>query len=341
MSLFTGDLFTFNSLTTSTNLIPNKPEDLAKWFHWNAQGVSTLTVTIEEIEGELRIIQSKARGSAPSTGRRDKRRAKSIEIPHYPHYDSIMATEVQGVRAFGSTDATATVAAKLAEKQARLRGDHEVTHEWQRAGAINGQLLDADGTVLEDWFDFFKRDKNSFVLDLTDASLDLRKELIKAKTQGEKALGALRPRKWKLVCGPDFYLDFVSHASVEKMYDRFQDGSVLRSDQRDGGLMIASDIEVISYHRGYVKVGDNEIVFIGKDEAKLIPDVDGLMQVRFAPADTLEAANTIGLPFYTSAEPKPFDRGVDLCMESNALHYLTRIDVVVHITQGIVLPVTA
>lgn len=333
MSIFNSDLFSFTSLTTAINNIPNKPQELGEWFVWGAKGVTTSSIIIEEQNGSLSLVQSQPRGAPPNVGtNRPKRRGRSIVIPSYPQYETIISSEVNGVRAFGSDDQVETVSGKIAEKNELMRANHEVNWEWQRAGAINGLLLDADGTVLENWFDFFVKTKTTHVIDLTDATIDVRMKLIEAKAKGERELGALRPKKWKLVCGADYHNDLVSHKSIKEAYDRFQDGSVLRDDLRSG-FMVATDIEVVSYHRGYLVTETGDLHFIAPDEAKLIPDVDGLFEVRFAPADTLEAVNTIGLPLYNMAEPMPFGRGATLCAESNSIHYCTRITAIVHITQ--------
>jgi hypothetical protein len=333
LDVFKSDLFSFTSLTDAINSLPNKPGELGEWFTWNAKGVATTSVITEEKDGTLSLIQSQPRGAAPNIGtRRPARRGRSVEIFHYPAYETVLATEVQGVRQFGSEDQMETVVGKIAEKNQLMLDNHEINWEWQRVGAVNGLLLDADGSVLENWFTFFNKTKTTHIIDLTDPTIDVRMKLIEAKAKGERELGALRPKKWKLVCGSDYHNDLVSHKSVKEAYDRFQDGSVLRDDLRNG-FMIATDIEVVSYHRGYLVTETGDLHFIAPDEAKLIPDVDGLFQVRFAPADTLEAANTIGLPLYNMSEPMPFDRGATLCSESNSLHYCTRITAIVHITQ--------
>lgn len=329
--MFNDDLFSFTSLTTSVNREPNAPDLLGRVFRWNAQGITTLTALIEERDGVVGLVKSQPRGAAPQSSPREQRRAKALQVPHYPEYDSILASQVQSVRAFGSDSQAETVKGALDDRKAVMRAKMENTFELGRAGALNGLLLDADGTVLEDWHEFFKRPKTVHSIDLSNANVDVRAEVIRALQKGERALGNLKPRKWKWIQGSEFHLDFVSHASVKSAYDRWNDGAALRDDLRESGFMFASNIEVISYHTGYVVTPNGEVRFIEPDASILVPDVDGLLQVRYAPADTLEAVNTIGLPLYLSSEPMPHGRGVELCLESNAIHYCTRLDAIVHI----------
>lgn len=121
---------------------------------------------------------------------------------------------------------------------------------------------------------------------------------------------------YKWVLTPSVYDKATTHPSIKAAFDRWQDGAFLRADNRKG-FMIADDIEVVSYHNS--KVGD--VSFIEDGDSFLVPNASDLFHVRFAPADTLEAANTIGLPLYEMSEPMPFGRGVDLATESNAIYY--------------------
>ncbi|MEN3142326.1 major capsid protein [Ochrobactrum sp. WV_118_8] len=328
-NIFNSDLFSFTSLTSAVNMIPEKPHQLGTWFNWNGQGVNTTSIIVEELEGRLAVIPSAARGTIGKGQANPKRKARSFVIPHYPHYDMIKATEVQGVRAFGSSSDFETVEAKLAEKYVSMRDNHDVTEEFAKAGAISGILRDADGSVIYDWHQEFKVSRNTHDIDFTDVSINIRDELIAAKRKGEKAIGGtLLYSGWKLVCTPTIFSAITSHPSVVAAYERWQDGAFLRADNRKG-FMIADDIEVVSYHNN--TVGDVE--FITEGESYLVPNSQNLFQSRFAPADTVEAANTIGLPLYMMSEPMPFGRGVDLATEQNAIYYAVLPKAIVRIKQ--------
>jgi len=329
LNVFESDLFSFTSLTSAVNKLPEKPHELGQWLPWNEQGVNTVSIVVEEKDGSLSVVPSAPRGGGKLAAvKRDPRRARSLLVPHYPHYDSILAAEVQGVRAFGSESQMETVEAKRAEKLAAMQANHEVTWEFARAGAISGVLYDANGDVIYDWHSEFGVSRNSHDIALGTATTNVRDQLIQAKRKSEVELGATLASGYKLICGSAIWSEITSHASVEKAFDRWQDGAYLRADNRRG-FMIADDIEVVSYHKS--KVGDLE--FIAPDEAFLCP-IAPIYQARFAPADTLEAANTIGLPLYTMGEPMPFGRGIELCTESNHIHYVERPRAIVRIKKS-------
>lgn len=318
LNVFESDLFSFTSLTGAVNKLPEKPGELGQWLPWNSQGVNTVSIVVEFRDGQLSVIPTAARGSVGKAAKRDPRYARSFLVPHYPHYDAILATEVQGVRQFGSQDAMETVETKRGEKLARMQANHEVTWEFARAGAIGGVLYDADGDTIYDWHVEFGVTRNTHDIALGNAATRVVAELVDAKRKSEIELGAMLANGYKLICGAEIFKDITTHATVEKAFDRWQESAFLRADNRKG-FMIADDVEVLSYHKS--KVGD--VDFIQPDEAYLCPVAD-IYQTRFAPADTLEAANTIGLPLYTMGEPMPFGRGIDLCTESNHINYVER-----------------
>ena len=73
---------------------------------------------------------------------------------------------------------------------------------------------------------------------------------------------------------------------------------------------------------------------IHPDEAYVIPmGVPGLALGRFAPGDWLDTVNTIGLPGYAVGKIREDNKGVDIEMQSNPLHLLTRPRAVIKLTR--------
>lgn len=311
------DMFQITELTQAINKVPEKNKLLGELFSWNAKGVSTTSITVEEKEGRFSVIPTAQRGTIGVGKSSDKRTLRSFIIPHYPHYDALLATEVQGIKMFGSNNELETVESKLAEKLAAMRENHDTTEEFARAGAVSGLLRDADGSVLYDWHKEFKVARNTHDINFTDAKTDVRDELINAKRKAEKAIGGtLLYQGFKLVCTQTIFTAIVTHPSIKAAYERWQDGAFLRADNRKG-FMIADNIEVIEYPNNVV--GDVE--FLNEGESFLIPNSTNLFQSRFAPADNTVFANTVGLPLYMMAEPMKFSRGFELVTEQNAIFY--------------------
>ncbi len=316
-NVFKSNVFGFMSLTTAVNILPPKPTSVDAFAIFAESGINTTTAAVEEKDGKLGLVKSQPRGFIGRGQSSKPRRMRKFDVPHYPEFDAILASEVQGVRQFGSDSVMETVEGKLAEKRVDLVDRLNLTIDAGKWGAIQGVLYDADGSVLYDWFDEFGVDRNEFTIDLSDAGLDLRNAVIKMKRAAEKELGGYTFSKFTLALPAPVFDKFVAHPWNKDAYDRWLDGAQRRDDLRPG-FPIADNVEVKS-----VDITDlgNGLKTIPDDEGYLIPDAAGLLKVNYSPADTLEAANTVGLPYYMASEPMPFGKGVELQAETNFLAY--------------------
>ena len=74
--------------------------------------------------------------------------------------------------------------------------------------------------------------------------------------------------------------------------------------------------------------GDTNAVPTG--EAQFFPlGVGDIMQEVLAPADTMAAVGTLGLPYYSQQEVMPFDKGVVFEGQSNPLYMVSRPSVLI------------
>ncbi len=316
-NVFKGDIFSFMSLTAAINILPPRATTIDGFATFTESGINTATVSVEEKDGKIGVVKSQPRGFIGRGQSAKQRRLRKFDVPHYPEFDSIMASEVTGVRAFGSDNTMETVESKLAEKRSDLVDLLNTTIDAGKWGAVQGVLYDADGSILFDWADEFGVDRNETTVDLSDATLNLRDVVIALKRAAEKELGGYTYSKFVLALPAAVFDKFVSHPSNKDNYNRWLDGAFLRADNRSG-FMLADNVEVKS-----VDITDlgNGLKTIPDDEGYLIPNANGLLKVNYSPADTLEAANTIGLPYYMASEPMPFGKGVDLIAETNFLAY--------------------
>ena len=77
-------------------------------------------------------------------------------VPHIALEDTILADEVQNVRAFGSESMLEGVQAVVNQRMSEMATKMDATLEHLRIGAIKGQILDADGSaVIYDLFTEF------------------------------------------------------------------------------------------------------------------------------------------------------------------------------------------
>lgn len=317
LNVFTGDAFNVVALTRAINKAPFKPGRIGEIGLFEEQGVRSVTVVVEELSGVLSILGHKPRGGPANQHRRGQRKARSFTCYHMPLEDTIHADDIQGVRLFGSEDETETADNAVNDVLESMRQQHEVTREWLRAGAIAGVVVDGESAKTVNLFAEFGQAETDVDFLIGTTTTDMRQKCLEVKDAVETALGALPYDHVHALCGQNFFRRFIAHPEVKYAYQQFQEGRFLRDDPRSGfefGSIIFEE------YRG--NVGSKP--FIPAGNARFFPvGAPDLFIEHFGPADFMETANTIGLPYYAKQAPMEFDRGVKVHSQSNPLPICT------------------
>lgn len=319
MDIFNNDAFSVVNLTKAMEDVPHQPQRLAEIGLFSEEGITTTSVSLESIGSTISLVPSAQRGSPGRPMTNDKRTLRSMSTIHLPQRASIVADEVQNLRAFGAESDVETAQALMNRKLTKMRRDLDTTIEYQRMGAIKGQILDADGTtVLEDLYAAFGVTQTSHNMILGTAATKVTVRAVEAKRKMEAALGGLMYVDLRALCSASFFDALVGHPAVEKAYDRWLNGEFLRTDNRAGFLFAGILWEE---YRGTV----NGVPFVADGEAHLVPSgAPDLFATYFAPADYMETVNTTGLAYYAKQEPMPFNKGIMVEAQSNPLSICTR-----------------
>jgi hypothetical protein len=325
LDIFLGSAFSMVALTDAINKMPFVPGRIGQLGLFREQGVSTTAVMIEEREGALTLVETTSRGAPAVQHVPNKRKARSLTVPHVALEDTILADEVQNVRAFGSENQLEGVQAVVNQRLSEMASKMDATLEHLRVGAIKGQILDADGSaVIYDLFTEFGVSQHSEIdFDLDNASPApgaVKKKCHDIRRKIEDELGVVPYDHIHAMCGPDFFDDLITHPEVEKAYERWLDGAFLRQGQARGSFEYAGIL--FEEYRGRV----GSVDFTDASKAYFFPvGVPGLFRQYNAPADFVETANTIGLPRYAKqAVDQQFARWVMLHVQSNPLPICTR-----------------
>lgn len=324
LDVFNGDAFSLAELTAAINNIPYKPQRLGEMGLFDTKGVTQRTIIIEEKDGVLQLLPTQPWGAPGSLNKKQDRRARPFLIPHIPQNDTVLAAEVQGIRAFGSQTEAEGVAQIVTEKIASMRNSHEVTLEHLRAGAIKGVVKDADDDNilynLYTEYGVYKQADQDW--DMHVAATEQAPKIMAAIRLIETALGGVPYSYICCLMGNDVWDKFIANTSVKTAYERWVGatgaGGFLREDMRKGFYFGGMWFE---NYRG--QVGSTK--FIDDDEGRVFPvGSPGLFQTIYAPADYIETVNTIGLPFYAKQQAMEFDKGVKIETQSNPLCICTR-----------------
>jgi hypothetical protein len=330
LDVFRSDAFSVVSLTDAILKRPYKPGRIGSLGLFRERGMTTTVAVVESKNGRLSLIPVSPRGGPASTIGAERRTARSFVVPHLERESTIMADEVQNVRAFGSENAEQAVKDIVSERLTDLRAMHEVTLEFHRVGAIQGKILDADGaTPIYNLFDEFGIEQQTHGIDLTDEKADIRGAAVAIQRKSESELGAEPVSGYRAFCGDEFFDAFISHPNVVESL-KFQESALLRTDQRSGFEYGGITWE---NYRGKVPGVGGSVDFFPTDEAFVVPIGTSIFATYFAPADFMETVNTVGLPVYAKiALDAELNRWAKLHSQSNPLAMCTRPRAVIRVT---------
>ncbi len=315
--------FSLSALTYAINQIPYKPGRIGELGWFEEQGETSTTAQIEEQSGVLSLVTVLPRGANGTVITSEKRNARPFTIPHIPALASIMADEVQNVRAFGQEAQAKTVSDVQARYLQRLRDSIEYAIESHRLSTVMGNYIDNTGASIS-LFTAFGVTQQTEALALTTSTTKLRQKVLSVLTKIENALAGVMYNKVRILCGANVWAEFIEHDAVKNTL-QYQDSAALRGDPRAalewGGAL-------------WERYRGTAAVKIPDDEAYAVPEgVPGLFLTRFSPANYNETVNTVGLPLYAKAEPMAFGKGVNIEAQSNPLNLCTRPAAVIKLTK--------
>lgn len=321
LDAFTPDQFSLVTLTAAINKVPYKPGFVSRRGLFTEEGVATTTVALEEQEGSIVLVQTQPRHGPRLPQPRDRRKVRTFIIPHLPQTDFIQASELQGVRAFGSENTPIALETVRDRRLGKMANNLDATLESHRVGAIKGLVLDADGSTLFDLFTEFgvsAQTELDFDLDnATPASGALRKKCATAIRRSTEALGATEATGFEALCGSAFFDDLIAHTEVRETYIQ-QEGRRLREGYAYDFVDFGG-IRWFEYRNG---AGATQV---HTDKCHIYPTgVPDLFITRFGPAAYFETVNTIGLARYAKAVGDDWGKQIDLEAESNPLNLCTR-----------------
>lgn len=334
LDIFNNDAFSVVSLTHALNDMQFVPGRVMGSGLFTGDGITTTTLAIERQGNTLVLVPPTPRGGPGTTIEADKdRQLIDIRVPHFEINDSVMAEEVQGVRAFGSETELETVVGKVARKGAKHVRSFAATSEFSMLGAIKGIVTYADGSTLNLFSKFEITPPDD--IDFAPATLN---------TDANVAVGAFR--KWcttlvrdtadelgglpwsgkiRAFCGDDFFDYVLGLKEVRATFLNWNEAQILREgyiepNGKSYGAFEFADI-IFENYRG--KVGATR--FVATDEAHFYPEgAPDLFSTTWAPADYVETVNTQGVRTYGRQYLMQNGKGVHFDVQMNELNICTR-----------------
>lgn len=317
LNVFRGDAFTSVTLTEAVERHPYQPTGIGNLRIFEPKPIRTRALAVENRNGRLSIIPTSARGAPPTERVTEKREARYFECPRLATGDTIYAAELMDVREFGTESVMMQVQAEVARRlngETGLTSNIEYTWEAHRLGAVQGVLLDADKSVIRNWFDEFGIDQPAEIgFNLTGQTAgELRttcNQTVRKMARASQGAFTNRTRVIGL-CGDEFWDALVNHPDVTSTYINWAQAVELRQGmafQGDGGANVLSDnASIITpmqfgdiHWINYRGSDDLTSIAIPPDKVKLFPkNAPGVFSVAWSPHANAQWMKTLGKPLY-------------------------------------------
>lgn len=158
LDIFKDDAFSQATLRTRVlPIVPWQPTALERLnLFGTPKGIDTTIVLIYEENGMIRLIPATSRGSPRPQAERLKGAFRAVETLRLTKQDNVQASELLNVAnpAFPFAQRMANAGQLVIDRMAQLRRDMSATKALHMLGAVQGKILDADGTTeLVNFFD--------------------------------------------------------------------------------------------------------------------------------------------------------------------------------------------
>lgn len=307
MDIFNNDAFSMVELTGVVNKMPRVPTLIGDMGLFSVKSIRTEIASFEQNQGSIGLIQTSERGAPLSQAARDTRTMRHLKAPRIAKADSLTASELANLRAFGTESELAVVQTEVAARQASLVADVNLTWENMRLGAIQGIVKDADGSTLYDLYSLFDVSQPAEVdFDLDNASPAsgaLRKKCAETVRAARRAAGNgwIRGRT-KLIglCDDVFWDQLIAHPEVRASYLNQVAAAELRSEADTGEFEFGG---ITFMH--YDGTDDNTTVKVPTGTCKFFPRdaAPGFWQVVLTPGEFFNTINMPGQPLYSLTLP--------------------------------------
>ena len=327
----TGNVFSLTTLAEAIRILPNNYGKVNTSGLFKERPVNTRTIMIEIKNGVLNLLPTKPIGAPGSELNRGLRNVRSLIVPHIPVHDVILPQEIEGIRGFGKEDQVAALSDIVAEHLQAAKDKFFITKEYHRVRALQGSVLDADGsTVLFNWYTEFLMKQQSYEFDFTGTAdpkitiLNLKRYL-ETHLKGETMTGV------HVYCDKDFFDALTSFSVTKTAFERYQDGVLFRSDSRNRFEYCGV---VFEEYEGTADDRDGVAhKFIASKEAYAFPlGTQQTFRTYFAPANRFSTINKPGQELYVQSRMRDDESGIDMWFETNPIHVVLRPELAVKLT---------
>ena len=310
-----NDLFSYVNLQRVAGSTTYVPQTLGSMGIFQPKPLNTTIVHLYEEDNVIRLVPTTERGTPDIRQLRDVGRLRALPTTRLAQIDSVRAGELIGVANTALPDSirARNLGDLVTRRTAKMKSNLEMTKELHRFGAIQGKVLDADGTsVIADFFDTFGLSQ-PVVVDIDFPNIPeaelmqrlqdtfLRPIMIALQDGGRQAAGVYLAS----LCGDGLWAKLMTHPGFRSIYVAAQTAQAIA---RANNPLVQPNmwnevdfagIRWINYQG--TRTADIAIPF---NECRSFPmNAPDVFDVYWAPGETLLDVDQEGRPEYLYLQP--------------------------------------
>lgn len=320
LSIFRNDAFSATTLDRIAPILPYIPQILGQLNVFDDRPIRTKTVEIWNDNGFINMVPTTERGAPDPLLGRGNATLHTLRTYRLSQRDRLQASEIQDLIALplGSAAQLRGMAQEIAERGARMRQQNEYTLEAHRLGALQGKVLDADGTTVirdfwaefgisepaEIYFNFPAIANGTLIQFITD---NIVKPMIRALANranpGTKIHALVGDSFWaKLIAHPDVVRTFELQATGTALAAALRGNVIADSSMNRGNAWGTLDFAGVTFINFMGTL--NSDIAIGSDKARFFP-VGGtdIFRAYWSPGERMNDVNNPGQAAYLILQP--------------------------------------
>lgn len=306
--VFTDEAFHAIEVTEAVGNIVYIPQTLNALNLFEVEPIRTTDVAISRRDETLVLVPMTERGSQETLLERDSRSTRKISTVRLAQTDRINAASLQNIVAENMPfdQALQNALDEVDDRQRKMMRKLELTREYHRLAAMQGYLLDADGSVAYNYFEEFGFTQPAEILfdfrNMTEGALRAFVSQNVARPMVRQLNGRVTPAtRIGALCGDNFYDKMTMAPEIRQTYLNYAAAAELRQSNIWGSFQFAG-VEWMNF-RG---TDDGSTIAIDQDDVKFFPigATDVFKEYR-APGEDFPFVNELGREFYSMVSPDP------------------------------------
>ena len=343
LDIFNEDAFGLVEMSKAIQKRPYVPQGLAAMKIFQTKRIRTESVAIGYGGSSLKLIQTTQRGEPLEQLGKRKESIKSYPTTRIGQGSRIYAHELDFLRTMNSEQRFRTLAQELADRlghgdQIGILDNIDLTRENMMLGAVQGKVLDADGTLLWDWTKEFHNslenggtgDRISVTWQLNPVNQgDFRVQCNKVRRDIiRKSAGAVNARtKIINLCSDDFFDKLTVIPEVRETYRNAEKAYFLKGGDVFDSFEYPAGMVWKNYQGTDDLAATTDNVNIPAGECITFPSMEsGAFLEVFTHGETFADLGTLGQRYYAKTVRDREDTYVDLKGMSYPLYVCTQPD---------------